>query len=135
MLIIIIIIQRCELYIFLNTVQISCCIFEDSLISYCYVMFICPCVWCICCGRTCCYNGAEDHMSRAALLLFLLCLEFGVKGRKIFMGFRASVRIVGFKGRQRQSRKESQQASRARRRLSSSMLMVNVLSHTTTRCV
>lgn len=48
------------------------------------------------------------------------------KGEKDLYGFRASVRIVGFKGRQRQSRKESQQASRAHRRLSSSMLMVNV---------
>lgn len=41
------------------------------------------------------------------------------------MSCRASVRIVGFKGGQRQSRKESQQAGRARRRLSSSMLMFN----------
>lgn len=49
------------------------------------------------------------------------------KGEKDLYGFAASVRIVGFKGRQRQSRKESQQASRAPRRLSSSMLMVNVL--------
>lgn len=41
------------------------------------------------------------------------------------MSCRASVRIVAFKGGQRQSRKESQQAGRARRRLSSSMLMFN----------
>lgn len=79
-----------------------------------------------------CYNKVRPHEERgeqlAGLLHLLLCLEFGVKGRRTFMSSRASVRIVGFKGGQRQSRKESQQAGRARRRLSSSMLMFN--SHT-----